>query len=262
MADIVIKTALFPDGREPVDMGELTRWIHTQNAIGHRAALMVAVLIAHARDTYYPEEPSEWLAWARKEFSYERRFCFRCLAAGRLLLQCTAGTLDGCDLAKLELLWPLARQKPEQFAALISAWNPAEHSREEVSAKVAAFLGSKQTAVCAQCEAEFEPTKRKQELCPACEERKAKESAARKGKSTDKILGDLAGLDEPEKQVLAREVAPGVALRAGCNAIELAFMAVDQASCWADEDFAYWEPRLAEVIESFRYLATKGRAGK
>ncbi len=271
MADIAVTTTLelFPEGREPVDMGEVTRWVNREIAIGRRAAVTIAVLIAHARDAYYPEEPPEWLDWARKEFGYQRRFCFQCLAAGRLLLQCTSDALDsntvaalvGCDIQKLELLWPLARKKPEQFRALLSAWNPAEHGRDAVSAKVAGFLGDEaKKATCTRCKTEFEPSRRKQELCEACETAAKKKTAERKGASTDKILADLAGLDEPAKAALAAEIAPAIAMRAGLNAVELSLMSVDAHGGWSEDDFARWGPKLGEVVESFRYVASKNRS--
>ena len=56
--------------------------------------------------------------------------------------------------------------------------------------------------------------------------------------------------------LLANEVAPSLAMRAGLAAIELAFMSQDRFHGWDDEDFARWDQRLADIVASFRHLAT------
>jgi hypothetical protein len=262
--DVAIRTRmdLFPDRREPADFAELTSWVAAQIALGRRAAMTIAVLIAHARDEYFREEASEWLDWARKEFGYERRHCFSCLKAGRLLLSemgVRHVALDGCDVPKLEMLSALWEAKPEQFAALLAVWNPAEHTREEVRRKVAGFLDQEgeEEVACEGCGGLFSPASKEQTLCAACQEKKARKAAERKAHGVDRMLGDIAGLDEEQKGLLCREIAPGVAMRAGLNAVELAFMAVDLTGCWSTDDFARWEARLNEILESFRYLASK-----
>jgi len=261
MSQNIVSTGdLYPEGREPADLGELTDGITREIATGRRAALRIALLIAHARDAYFPENASEWLGWAREKFGYQRRFVFQCLTAGRLLLSDDLtvhhGALAACDLRKLEKLGTLHAAKPEQCRALLGVWNPAEHSREEVGAKVDAFL-AKGPAICDACGGEFERTRKKQTLCEECEARKQQEKAKRKARSADRILGDIAGLEEEQKQQVAAELAPGVAMRAGLCAIEMAFMSVDKTGCWSPDDYARWEPRLAEVVDSFRYLASK-----
>jgi len=125
----------FPNGREPAGLSELQDWVHEEIAVGMRAALRIALLLAHARDAYFADAPAEWLTWAREQFGYERRHCFRCLKAGRLLL------LDGvphealarCDLEKLEML---ARIPGHQLPALLERWDPSTATRAEVRAKV------------------------------------------------------------------------------------------------------------------------------
>ena len=55
MSDITVYADLFPEGREPADSGEAAEWILRLIETGRRAAVRIAVLIAHVRDTYYPE---------------------------------------------------------------------------------------------------------------------------------------------------------------------------------------------------------------
>lgn len=259
MADITVNTnlELFPEGREPADMRELTEWINEHIAMGRRAAVTIAILIAHAKDAYYVDAASEWLAWAKDEFGYERRMCFLCAKAGRLLLQCNIVALAKCDLPKLEMIATLHEAKPDQCRALLEVWNPADHSRDEVKAKVASYLDEIKTVTCKSCGDEFEATKRKQTLCETCENRARQQRTERKARGADRILGDIAAIDDEAALVLAKEIAPGVAMRAGLRALQLALIAVEQYKCWSPEDFDTWEGDLNDAVESFRYLKSQ-----
>jgi len=126
----------------PDSLEDLDNRIRENVRIGRQAALTICVLIAHARDTFFPDAPAEWLTWARDAFGYERRFCFECLKAGRLLIgasdECTIDALLQCDMHKLELLAKLPSQHLRPF---LERNDPATMSRDQVRAKVKAWLG-------------------------------------------------------------------------------------------------------------------------
>jgi len=222
---VAVRTPLWPQDREPADLAECTTWIAEQVAIGRRAAIAVACLIAYAHDHYYTDRPAEWLAWARDHFGYGRRFAFRCLKAGRLLIgartQPVIDALAACDLTKLE---HLARLPENLLRPFVDRNDLAVLTRDQVRDKVAAWLGAPGELPEADTAARTPPRRPADDDMPV--------SARRVVTAVDR----LAALDADDQDALAEHVHPLGALRAAIACLGMAceslssdnFLAADQ----------------------------------
>jgi len=211
----------------PADLGGVTELIRSQITEGKKAVMRIAVLIAHARREHFAADPAGWLEWARSEFGYERRHCFRCLKAGGLLLSGVPhAALLGCDTDKLELLAGIPAQLLRPF--LERHPDVAELDRDEVRTLCRAWAG----AVSEPADAD-EP---KPETKPA--------RAPRAQRTVCDDVEELAALaeDEPAMKSAAVLLDPMTSFTAGFTALNLGILRLETTA-------ARLEPPQAAAIE-------------
>lgn len=254
---VAIRAELFPQGREPTDLTEAREWVIELARTCRRSAIQGAVLIAFVKDTYFPEHTGDWLAWCESDCGYAPGSAHQLYRVGAFvtLIVSKHPSLLQCGIQALDALHRLYEAKPEQFEGLLRVWDPAEHTGAQVKRKVAGFLTDPGTRRCEQCGEPFNATDGKDKLCEKCREAKRRRKAARKARSIDRTMGDIAGLDEAQKDLLANEIPPTLAMRAGLTLIELALMSQERFHGWSEEDFTRLDSELGSHIESFRYLA-------
>ena len=107
---------------EVADLATATAEIRGLISAGRRAATRIAVLIAQVRELHFKDDAKGWEAWAKREFGYERRFCFACLKAGNWLVHHGAllpparrESLEQVDLRKLEYISCIPEQRVDAF---------------------------------------------------------------------------------------------------------------------------------------------------
>lgn len=144
MSDIAKRDDLFRTKRPPADLDECTQWVHQEVAIGKRAAMSIAVLIAYAKDHFFPDV-MKWRLWAKDEYGYEKRHCYTCLKAGRLILEFAVRhpSLSGCAVHKLEEISRIWEKKPDHIDAWLQHVDINALTREELRLKVNAYLDEK-----------------------------------------------------------------------------------------------------------------------
>lgn len=223
--------------------------------VGYRATQRIAVLVSEAKDDHFDTVPG-WQGWCSERFGYAKRtaydlakvgsFLRRLLPAAKVVAGCASNDaqadsgglmvlagrpeepLLGCGIQKLACLAELYEQKPDQFLGLIDRWNPAEHTREQVRAKVRTFLGEGvHTCTCKDCKREWESAVADAKRCPDCEikrkEEKERRDADKPARDVDRAIQRLAEIYSQDDLLasVVEEVAPGMAFTAAMTCLDL-----------------------------------------
>jgi len=200
--DIPVPEPLLPSIPDSLD--GVTAEIQARITAGRRAALTIAMLIAHAREEYFPADPSGWLTWARDNFGYGRRMVFQCLKAGALLLprdgKVHHDALLECDLMKLEMV---ARIPEAQRDAFLERVPVAELSRDELRAKVRLWE---------------DPEPGDDDEADAKAKPKPKAPAPT---TIEKLIDQVAGIDGAERARLKATIDPMAGTRAAFTVLDI-----------------------------------------
>ena len=237
MADIAVIEHTFGIA-VPDDVDDVTRLVREHIAIGRRSALLIALLIAHGRDTCFADDPSAWLTWARDEFGYQRRFCFQCLKAGRLLLatagdKCINDALARCDLVKLELL---ARIPAPQLPAFVGHVDVAGMTREQLRDKIAAL---------------YPENDDDEEKAKATRPPRRTKTAAEK---LDDWCVEVAGYTHDTKLELLPTLDPMSCFVAGRQLLDLALAKLATDKTWSEEQYDFQAKGLGAITKAFAAL--------
>ncbi|MBT7299365.1 MAG: hypothetical protein HN849_07635 [Victivallales bacterium] len=223
--------------------------------VGYRATQRIAVLVSEAKEYHFETVPG-WQGWCSERFGYAKRTaydlakvgCFlrRLLPSARVVAGCASHDaqtesgglvvltgrseepLLGCGIQKLACLAELYEQKPDQFLGLLERWDPAEHTREQVRAKVRTFLGEVLHKLrCDDCHEEFEASDPRRKRCVDCEAKhQAKleeQKERRKEGAFERALVLIAGLWDQDDLLapLVADLAPGMGFRGAMTLLDL-----------------------------------------
>lgn len=222
-------------GDLPASMEQIARNIAVLKGIGHLANLGLAIQIAHAHNLLDTER--EWLDWGFQEFGQTKQHLHRMRRIGEMLLAYlrdaeVARVLLPVAIGKLDPLAALHARKPEQFEGFIRLVNPESHTREQIRAKVNAFLQEPGNP-----DPEPEPTKA---------------PPTPRGPNWDGMLAKFAQLwgddADDQKALIAGTLGPGVGMRAALVILEMTLYHVVEHGDWADEDFRFWRDKLQAAV--------------
>jgi len=260
-------------------------------SIGYRATQRIAVLISAAKDLHFETVPG-WQGWCSERFGYAKRTAYDLAKVGgflRQLLPSAAAVVGcasrdaqtgmgglvvlagrseepllGCGIQKLACLAELYEQKPDQFLGLMERWNPAEHSREQVRAKVRTFLGEALfDLVCDDCHKAFQASEAKRKRCVDCEakhQKKLEERAADKpARDVDRAIQRLAEMYSQNDLLAAvvEEIAPGMAFTAAMTCLDLTGEHIRRLTDVDRDRMEGFVADLEKALEVFRKLTAE-----
>lgn len=255
----ILMDTIFPEPREPASLTELQDWVHREIHTGRRAAVCISVLLAHARDAYFPDSPGEWLQWAMEEFGYEKRHCFRCLKAGRLLTNpevphAALAALAECETDKLEMLATLPSAQLPQFVKRV---HPETLSRDELRAKVKLFQDPEEAVVCEQCGTEFVP-KKDESICPACRKagkQKKNRTVTPEAAFEKAVMAIQDAMDGGSPQVLDMCTHPA-SVRVGLKIVAMGLEHLRANNWWHPEQYDMIGGILADLTQTLDDVKT------
>lgn len=211
-----------------------------------RAEVNLALLVANQRRFF--DAAGDWIAWSIETCGRDRKFAYNCLHAAHFLAaNHHLGRVRDAHWedagAVIEKMAELDRLEAGEVELFFSRRGLDDISRDDVRRIVRDFEDAR------------EGTGKLEENTG--EDDAGKDEPQKRGPNWENYLEKFASLSDEEAQALADMIGPGIGMRAALRILDMVLYHVAVTGEWSEDNFAHWQPKLADVRATFDELSRR-----